>query len=39
MALYSTGDYKNYDEAYGLAVDSLESGKAYKGFQKLIAMQ
>jgi anthranilate phosphoribosyltransferase len=39
MALYSTGDYKNYDEAYSLAVDSLESGKAYKGFQKLIAMQ
>jgi anthranilate phosphoribosyltransferase len=39
MALQCTGAYKNYDEAYGAAVESLESGKAYKGFQKLISLQ
>lgn len=39
MALQCTGDYKTYDAAYAAAVDSLESGKAYSGFQKLIALQ
>jgi anthranilate phosphoribosyltransferase len=39
MALSCTGDYKNYDEAFFCAVESLESGKAYKGFQKLISLQ
>jgi len=39
MALNCTGKYKNYDDAYHSAVDSLESGKAYLSLQKLIAMQ
>jgi len=28
MALHCTGNFKTYDDAYGKAVDSLESGKA-----------
>ena len=39
MALECTGDFRNYNEAYDTAVDSLESGKAYKAFQKLISLQ
>ena len=39
MALHCTGDFSTYDEAYSVAVDSLESGKAYRGFQKLISLQ
>ena len=39
MALNCTDDYKNYDEAYYAAVESLESGKAYQSFQKLISLQ
>jgi anthranilate phosphoribosyltransferase len=39
MALYSTGDFSNYEEAYQLAVESLESGKAFQTFQHLIALQ
>jgi anthranilate phosphoribosyltransferase len=39
MALECTGDFKDYNEAYDTAVDSLESGKAYKSFQTLISMQ
>jgi anthranilate phosphoribosyltransferase len=39
MALQCTGEYKNYDVAYDTAVDSLESGKAYQSFQKLISLQ
>jgi len=39
MALNCTDDYKNYDEAYYTAVESLESGKAYQSFQKLISLQ
>ncbi|HEX9513336.1 MAG TPA: anthranilate phosphoribosyltransferase [Puia sp.] len=39
MALHCTGAYKKYDEAYGAAVDSLESGKAYGALQKLISLQ
>jgi len=39
MALNCTGSYKNYDEAYHAAVESLESGKAYQSLQKLIALQ
>jgi anthranilate phosphoribosyltransferase len=39
MALQCTGTFKNYDDAYGAAVDSLESGRAFKGFQKLISLQ
>jgi anthranilate phosphoribosyltransferase len=36
MALQCTGKYASYDECYQLAVDSLESGKAYECLQKLI---
>ncbi|MFN2437870.1 MAG: anthranilate phosphoribosyltransferase [Chitinophagaceae bacterium] len=39
MALQCTGDFKNYDEAFYSAVESLETGKAYEGFQKLISLQ
>ncbi len=39
MALYGTGKYKNYDDAYQAAVQSLESGKAYNCLQKLISIQ
>jgi anthranilate phosphoribosyltransferase len=39
MALNCTGKYKNYEDAYHAAVDSLESGRAYQSLQKLIAMQ
>jgi anthranilate phosphoribosyltransferase len=37
MALYCTGKYKNYDECYQLAVESLESGRAYDCFKKITA--
>ncbi len=36
MALHCTGNYKNYDEAYGNAVESLESGKANQALSKLL---
>lgn len=39
MALHCTGNYKSYEDAYGAAVDSLESGKANEALQKLIALQ
>ncbi|MBY0537625.1 MAG: anthranilate phosphoribosyltransferase [Chitinophagaceae bacterium] len=39
VALHSTGNYKNYDEAYNAAVVSLESGAAFQSLQKLIALQ
>jgi anthranilate phosphoribosyltransferase len=39
MALQCVGTYKNYDEAYNAAVSSLESGKAYNCFQKLLSLQ
>ena len=39
MALHCTGKFKNYNDAYQAAVDSLESGKAYQALQKLIALQ
>jgi anthranilate phosphoribosyltransferase len=39
MALHGTGTYKKYDDAYDAAVESLESGKAYTSFQKLISLQ
>lgn len=37
MALNCTGKYKNYDECYNAAVESLESGKAYEALKKLIS--
>lgn len=39
MALYTTGDYADYDDAYQAAILSLESGKAFQTFQQLIALQ
>jgi anthranilate phosphoribosyltransferase len=39
MALQCTGGYKNYDQAYHAAVESLEGGKAYQKLQKLISLQ
>ncbi len=39
MALQCTGKYKSYEESYGAAVESLESGKANECLQKLISQQ
>jgi anthranilate phosphoribosyltransferase len=39
MALNANGGFTDYDQAYGAAVDSLESGKAYSALEKLIALQ
>jgi anthranilate phosphoribosyltransferase len=39
MALHCTGNYKNYDEAYYAAVESLESGRAKEVLNKLIELQ
>ena len=39
MALFCTGTYKSYDDAYLAAVESLESGKAQEALKKLIALQ
>lgn len=36
MALHSKGKYAGYDTCYKIAVESLESGKAYESLQKLI---
>jgi anthranilate phosphoribosyltransferase len=39
MALQCTGNYKNYNDAYNAAVESLDGGKAYSALQKLISLQ
>ncbi len=39
MALYSTGVYANYNDAYNAAVESLESGSAYQSLKTLIELQ
>ncbi len=39
MALFCTGEFSTYDDAYHAAVESLDSGKAYQALQKLIAIQ
>lgn len=39
MALHCTGRFGDYEGAYGAAVDSLESGKAWGSLQKLISLQ
>lgn len=39
MALHCTGNYASYDAAYHAAVESLESGKAYRSLQTLISLQ
>jgi anthranilate phosphoribosyltransferase len=39
MALFATGKFHSYDECYAMSVESLESGKAYQNFKKLISLQ
>ncbi len=39
MALHCTGKFKNYEDAYSAAVESLESGKAYGTLQTLTSLQ
>ncbi|MFZ9388723.1 MAG: anthranilate phosphoribosyltransferase [Chitinophagaceae bacterium] len=39
MALHSTGKYRQYDDAYNAAVESLESGRANACLGKLLAIQ
>jgi anthranilate phosphoribosyltransferase len=39
MALHSTGKFSSYDQAYAMAVDSLDNGKAYQALQKLVDLQ
>lgn len=39
MGLHCLGTYKDYESCYQAAVESLESGKAYQSFQKLISLQ
>ncbi len=39
MALHCTGNYNSYEEAYLAAVDSLDSGKAYRSLKTLISLQ
>jgi anthranilate phosphoribosyltransferase len=36
MGLFSTGKYNSYDDAYQAAVESLDSGKAYRTLQRLL---
>src|SRR5882724_2125214 len=38
MALYCTGSFKTYNDAYSSAVESLESGRANEALQKLISL-
>src|SRR5665647_685796 len=39
IALSATGNFPDYEHCYELAVESLESGKAYQSFEKLISLQ
>ena len=39
MVLHCTGLYQSYEDAYGAAVESLESNKAYQALRKLIEIQ
>ncbi|MBL0884255.1 MAG: anthranilate phosphoribosyltransferase [Chitinophagaceae bacterium] len=39
MALFGTGEYISYDDAYAAAVESLESKKAYQTLEQLINLQ
>jgi anthranilate phosphoribosyltransferase len=39
LALQGSSAYTAYEDAYGAAVESLESGRAYGAFQKLISLQ
>lgn len=39
MALFGTGKYTSYDNAYAAAIESLESKKAYQTLEQLINLQ
>lgn len=39
LALSLTGKFEKYNDAYDAAVESLESGKAFQSFKKLIELQ
>ncbi len=39
MALHCTGRYSDYDTCYQLAVESLESGRAYQSLQNILNAQ
>jgi anthranilate phosphoribosyltransferase len=39
MALFCTGNYENYDQAFAAAVNSMESGKALASLETLISLQ
>ena len=39
MGLQCTGKYRTYSDAYGAAVESLESGRAFDALKKLISLQ
>ena len=39
MALQCSGNFATYQDAYGAAVESLESGKAYNCLETLVGMQ
>ncbi|RAJ02654.1 anthranilate phosphoribosyltransferase [Chitinophaga skermanii] len=39
MGLYCLGTFDNYEDCYQAALTSLESGKAYDSFKKLISLQ
>ncbi len=39
MALQCIDQFSDYDNAYAAAVESLESGKAFRSFEKLISLQ
>jgi anthranilate phosphoribosyltransferase len=39
MALHCTGKYGDYNECYALALESLESGKAFAALEQLLSLQ
>lgn len=39
MALHCTGNFAKYEDAYAAAVESLESGRAKAGLEKLVSLQ
>ena len=39
MALHCTGNHKSYNDCFEMAIESLESGKAFQCLEKLISLQ
>ncbi len=39
IALFATGNFPDYEHCYKLAVESLDNGKAYSSFKKLMSLQ